>query len=516
MLFKTLLFGIIFLISDCFLQGKQIQFIPNLVFYPTWKTKDLKEFKNLNGIWRTSADEIYRVPFVEDEKKELILRKEFFLGERLRDTLYLYFEGMSWSSEVYLNGRLLAIYEEPFQEILIKIPPELFNVQWNWVEVHLKKNPNQTDEWGTRSWVGIHKSVFLLQKGYNDNQRIIQNAYTSSDSVLVYFPFSLAFRYNISEKELIKDLEFMKMMNVKAIYIPYYITPRMRKLLNDYHIRLLDNYKKARYIAIYRSHTETNVYPFWFKEDNERSSFLGNYVFINSTQLFRIVSELSKPLIIFWGFFVLVLLLIYRLVNLENYKKLWILFPSIREIQQLTNDFHLLNSLSLKYFSLVRVVIKSLVISLFINQLHSTDNLRYLNVWHKNNVIYNFAKEYGESVFGSFAIVFMFFLIANAIKIMIWQFAEWVYRLRDYRNKNLVIEVYGEMPFLFYSFLGLMAMMLVGGYVWLIVFIVSYGILVLKKQYFLITAYNMNYKIPFSVIFFYLCGLELLPWLLLI
>ncbi len=514
MFFKFILFGAFFFLYSCFLLGKQVQFIPNLIFYPTWKTKDLKAFKNLNGIWKTPSDEIYRVPFVDDEKKELILRKEFFLKENPKDTLYLYFEGISWESEIYLNGKLLSIYNQPFSEILIKIPPKLFNIQWNWIEVQLKKYPNQTDEWWTPSWLGIHKSVFLLQKDYK--KKIIQNAYIQTDSVLIYFPFSLEFKYNISEKELKRDFEFIQNMNVKGIYIPYYVTPKIKRLLNEYGISLVADYENAKYVAIFRSHTETNVYPFWFKENNEKSSFFGNYVFINSTQLFKIVSEISKPLIVFWGLFVLILLLIYRFTSVENYKNLWVLMPTIRQMQLLTNDFHLIYAISLKYFAIVRIMIKSLVISLFLNQLHSTDNLKFLNFWHKNNAIYNFSKEYGESVFGSFVWVFSILLIINIIKVMIWQFVEWVYNLRDYRNKNLIIEVYGEMPFLFYSFLGLIAMMLVGGYVWLVVFVISYIFCVIKKQYFLIIIYNLNYKIPLSVIFFYLCAFELLPWLLLI
>jgi hypothetical protein len=213
---------------------------------------------------------------------------------------------------------------------------------------------------------------------------------------------------------------------------------------------------------------------------------------------------------------VLFFLLIYRITNYENYKKLWNLFLSVRQIQALTNDFQLLSSFSLKYFYLVRIIIKSLIISLFINQLHLTDNLKILNIWHKQNTIYSFSKEYGESVFWSFMIVLMVLLIVNLVKISIWQFVEWVYNLKDYRNKNLIVEVYGEMPFIFYSLMGLLAMLLAGVYIGFVLFVMGYLLSVLKKQYFLISMYNLTYKIPLSAIFFYLCGFELLPWLLLI
>lgn len=515
MFFKSILFGVIFFATfNSFLLGKQIQFIPSLVFQPTWKTQELKALKNLNGIWKTPSDEIYRVPFVEDEKKELILRKEFFFKNPIKDTLFLYFEGISWEAAIYLNGKLLSIHTHPFNEILIPIPPQLFNIQWNWIEVHLKKFTNQTDQWWIPSYIGIHKSVFLLQK--DQPKKIIQNAYLKTDSVLIYFPLSSQFKYNISEKDLKRDLEFMKTMGVKAIYIPYSIPNLVKKHLNNVDIYLVDDYRKAKYIAIYRSHSETSEYPFWLKENNEKSNFLGKYVAIDNNQLFKTASELSKPLIVFCGLIVLVLLLIFRIVNFENYKNLWILFPSIRKLQSMVQDPHLINSLSLNYISLVRLIIKSLVISLFINQLHSTDNLKILNFWHKNNTIYNFSKEYGDSVGDSFLMVFIFLLMVNGIKIIVWQFVEWVYNLRGYRNKNLIIDVYGEMPFLFYAFLGLIAMMLVGGYFWLSILVLSFLFTIIKRIYFVVRIYNLNYKIPFSVIFFYLCALELLPWLLII
>lgn len=495
--------------------GKQISFIPDLIFYPTWKTRHLKEFKNLNGIWRSPSDEMYRVPFVEDEKKQLTLRKEFFLKQKPVDSLYLYFEGISWESEIYLNGKLLTIYNQPFQDLLIAIPPELFNIQWNWIEVHLKVYPHQTDEWWTIPFLGIYKSVFLLQKD-NKIKPFIQSAYSKVDSVLIYFPFSINYKYNISEKELVKDLELMKAMKVKGIYIPYYVTPKIKKLINKYNIYLVDNYEDAKYVAIYRSHSETNVYPFWFKSDLQKTNFYGNYTAIRNTELFKTVSEISKPLMVFWGILVLVLLMVYRFTNYENYKNLWLLFPSIRQMQAITNDFHLINAISLKYFFVVRVIVKALIISLFIHQLHLTDNIKLLNFWHKNNLIYSFSKEYGESFLWSFVWVSIFLSVFNGLKIMIWQFVEWVYHLRDYRNKNMIIEIYGEMPFLLYAYWGLMALMLVGGYGWLWIFVLSIVLTITKKQYYLITQYNLNYKIPFSVIFFYLCGFELLPWLLLI
>jgi len=514
MFLKSIIIGIIFFLGFKVAYSKQIQFIPDLIFTPTWKTKNLKAFKNLNGIWKTPSDEIYRVPFVEDELNQLTLRKEFFLKEIPKDTLYLYFEGISWESEIYLNGKLLSIEQKPFEEIVIKVPKNLFNVQWNWIEVNLIKYPNQTDEWWTPPYLGIYKSVFLLEKDYE--KKVILSSYMKVDSVLIYFPFSQEFKYNIPEKDFVRDLFFLRSMGVKAIHIPYYISPKLRQLLNDNQIALVDRYENSKQVAIYRSHSETNVYPFWFKENNEKSNFFGNYVYINSTQLFKTVSELSKPLIVFLGLMVLFFLLIYRITNYENYKKLWNLFLSVRQIQALTNDFQLLSSFSLKYFYLVRIIIKSLIISLFINQLHLTDNLKILNIWHKQNTIYSFSKEYGESVFWSFMIVLMVLLIVNLVKISIWQFVEWVYNLKDYRNKNLIVEVYGEMPFIFYSLMGLLAMLLAGVYIGFVLFVMGYLLSVLKKQYFLISMYNLTYKIPLSAIFFYLCGFELLPWLLLI
>lgn len=489
-------------------------FIPDLVFHPTWKTRHLKAFKNLNGIWLTPNDEIYRVPFVEDELDILILRKEFFLKEKPQDTLFLYFEGVSWETEIYLNGKLLGIYEKPFEEILISIPPSLFTIQWNWIEVKLKKYSNQTDEWWTVPLLGIHKSVFLLQKDVE--KKVIQNAYYQSDTLLIYFPFSSSSKYNISEEEFLRDMEVIKSFGVKVIYIPYYIPRRLKNLLNEVHMTLHPNYKQAKYVAIYKSFSETNEYPFWLKENNEKSSFFGNFVRINSTQLFRTVSELSKPLIVMWIFIVLVLLLVYRISNFEAYKKLWNIIQNVRQTQILANDFQLLSSFSLKYIFVVRIFMKSLLISLFINYLHSTDNLRYLNFWHKNNTIYNFSKEYGASMIWTLVFVLMILGIINFVKLMIWQLVEWVYHLKDYRNKNLVIEVYGEMPFLFYSFLGMVSLMLVGGYLGLLLLIVGYLLMVFKKQYFLFSVYNFNYKIPLSAIFFYFCAFELLPWLLLI
>ncbi len=514
MFFKIVILLFFFLWFNFCLIGKQIQFTPDLIFKPTWKTRNLKAFQNLNGVWRTSSDEVYRVPFVEDEANILTLRKEFFLKERIKDTLYLYFGGISWEAEIYLNGKLLLIYERPFEEIVIPIPAELFNIQWNWIEVSLKKYENRTDEWWTPPFIGIHKSVFLLQR--DKPQNIIQNAYIKSDSVLIYFPFSREFKYNISESMLIKDLEFMRNYGVRAIYIPYYISPRIRELLNQYNIHLVDHYEHAKQVAIYRSHSETNIFPFWFKEDNERSDFWGKYIYIGNNQLFKVASELYKPLIVILGISVLILLLIYRLANVTNYQNLWTVLPSTREIQLLIHDFQLLNSISLKYFYWVRIFIKSLIFSLFINQLYSTDNLKVLNFWHKNNSIYSFAREYGDSIVWSLGGVMVFLVGFNVIKVMIWQFAEWIYDLKDYRNKNLILEIYGEMPFLFLAYVGLLATVLIGEPLWFWLFIGCYLLMILKKQYYLIIVYNMNFKIPFSVIFFYICGFEILPWLLLI
>mgnify|MGYP000933664447 FL=1 len=89
-------------------------------YYPSPLTSGLAVVVDLQGIWTDENDNRHVVPFDLFDREEMEIKCSFSLPqfERLQDTLYLYLEAVAWSSEIFLNQKLLAVTEDPFEEHL--------------------------------------------------------------------------------------------------------------------------------------------------------------------------------------------------------------------------------------------------------------------------------------------------------------------------------------------------------------------------------------------------------------
>jgi hypothetical protein len=201
-------------------------FSDNHRFIPSPATYRLEPYLSLTGTWLLGETlEPTEVPFCTEGLAPLVLKKDFFLPQRPDDTLYIYFEGLAWDSEVYLNNRLLRLHDDPFRPLVIPVPPVLFNPQWNELRVRLTFDAAVRPGNRLVPFLGIHKPAFILQRA----DAPLLYAFPSlsqADTALALAAHSPEYLYNLPSAEAQSWAADIRRRGFRVVYLPF--TPRQR------------------------------------------------------------------------------------------------------------------------------------------------------------------------------------------------------------------------------------------------------------------------------------------------
>jgi hypothetical protein len=135
---------------------------PSIPFTPSELTGGMRPLLDLHGEWVDADNQRVEVPFQDLEREDILLHRSFVLPDlaSLPDTLFLYFEGVAWSSEIYLNGRLIAITEDPFAEYLFTVDKQYIYPESNRLEVRLSRE-GQDFFLYPQHFIGIFRQVLF-------------------------------------------------------------------------------------------------------------------------------------------------------------------------------------------------------------------------------------------------------------------------------------------------------------------------------------------------------------------
>ena len=133
-------------------------------FYPSPLTAGLSEVIDLQGVWEDEVGYKHIVPLNYFDREHLFLAKTFDIPsfDALQDTVYLYVEAVAWSSEIFLNGYLLKVTEDPFAEHLLPIRKQLLNPKSNRLTIEMSTK-GAAFRWYPARFVGIFRQISLLQ-----------------------------------------------------------------------------------------------------------------------------------------------------------------------------------------------------------------------------------------------------------------------------------------------------------------------------------------------------------------
>ncbi len=461
---------------------------------------------SLNGNWRDASGQVFAVPFCSDEHRELEIQTEFFLKEALTDTCFLYIGGISWSAEIYLNDRLIQISENPFQEQLIAIPPQLLNKQWNALRVYMQIT-GPSARWNSVRLLGIHRPIWLLVRKSGVETRLPM--LVQADTTLFYVPWSNRYGYNVGLEEFEVQLQQLKRAGIHAIYLPFGLPNRllakMAELGMGYHIR------PGKLIALYAA------YPGYERYWTQRMLWHENQ-FSGYEPLSRERGGVQHPeLVLYLMLAGLAFLVFWKLYSGRYFGQVFETWQTSKQLQQIVFEGNYLRFPYNIYIIVGKILFQTGFVFFFfltIKQFGWGENLDIIRTDNYLTGFYN-RFSFSELQLGLAVLIVMSFY--NSMKYFLQGFIGEIYRQHDFSVRLTTIEALAEFPVNVILFVLTGIIFFISPELeWLILYLLClvYLIYLVRRIYVLALGLDVVLGLPLIPKILYLCAFEILPWIL--
>jgi len=476
--------------------------------------------ENLSHAWRDPYDKEWRAPFWDSDTKELILSRYFDLPKNT-DSLYLYFEGLAWTSSIYLNDRLLLIHRDPFRDILIPLDSAWLKPMNNQLKVVIENKGEPTPFFHAPA-IGIHKQVWLLSLSQAKQYFPTMPLAFPKDSIVVYTHYTPKHLYNVSREHLLRDIKTLKNAGAKYIYFTIPPSNRDLQIFAEEGFFQVKHYHHAQHILWFNAwpleksgHYDPSV--FWFLPSGDTGSgFLKWFSQKDLDSCARKQENFSLVLILLLP---LLGLLLVRIVSPQVFfNQIRWLFTRRLEREMIANR-KLLRPNEVKLLSFVHLLISSASITLFVYFLF----IRCLNPE-------NFVQGSSNALFYEIVIsnvhplwllcgIFFFQLSIVAFRLILIEWMAFIFRLNYLSRIYLDFNVLGNYPlnlfllgfsiYLFYAPDNQSEIIIS---LWPAIFLIYF----FRNLWVITSGLYLQYRFHPILIFLYICTFEILPWLLVI
>jgi hypothetical protein len=210
-----------------------------------------KLVKSLNGKWSDETGRLIQVPFWDTESKSITLTCYFDYDTLELPELQLYFEGLSGTSEIFLNNQLLMVWNQPFQPLVLPLSDVRLKRFANKLIVHLQNPPNFTPG-APNLGLGIHRPAGILTRGESSRTLGISTA-PFADSVIVFAPWSRQYHFNITPLQLEEYLKKLDSLQVKHLWFPIPPSATVTQVLASAGFKRVWNLSKAHHVFWYNT-----------------------------------------------------------------------------------------------------------------------------------------------------------------------------------------------------------------------------------------------------------------------
>ena len=476
------------------------------IFYPSWNTVNFHSKLSLCGNWKDQTGKIYPVPFSTDESQLIDIQTEFFLDSLPKDTLYIYFGGIAQNAEIYLNGRLLHLTDNPFAEYLLPIPQRLFNRQWNALRVVMTT--------ASSNWlhlIGIHKPVWLLQRRKGTFGQFPK--LSQSDTTLFYFPASTTFGLNISDEEFEKDIKEMKEFGVKSLYFPHNISNRLIAKMSLYGIEYSS--KPTTYTAFYRT------FPGY---EHQWNGLVWKFIHKNTPQFGKYqqgtssgISFQNTQVILVGLLFGLFFIVVWKWFGAKHFRQIFKFWHPTKEIVTIINDKNALLFPYNVYVTIGKYLFQAgfILFLLLIIRQYGWGN--EFNIFRDNSFLSIFFQHYAQNEWIMAIAAIVPLTIYNTIKYFLQSFLGRIYEIKEFIMKLTAIEVLADYPMNVFLFMitGSLFFIKTATFFLLTITLLLLSLYMIRRLLIISIGLQSVIKTPTFINLLYICTLELLPWLIL-
>ncbi len=494
-------------------------------FVPSPLTRGMKPLVDLTGEWSSSEGKKIQVPFADPEAREMQLSRWLRLPEDHDPgkQLYLYLEGLSWTSEIYWNDHLLKVSQDPFAEHLLPIENDWIHPAGDQLRIHLSSEGADYILY-PEHFLGIHRGVFILESDKVQVDLPQPEVVSFTSKAVVLAPWS--------ESDLfLDDVKVIKMYTEGLFSIPKHIpiclpfrpSNAAYKMLGESGIPVLFSAKGADSLAFY------NYYPlarkpevlhpdFWRGADLRPGKGYGSFQNWEELRMprgedldrFALLSLLLLPVL---G------MLAIRIGIPRVYDHLPEYLSKTKIYLELIGNNKYLKTGQRYLMNFVRITVTGATISLFLYYLNSSGDLIRLNIWSEESLLYGVLSGNSFSALEIMGMAMLVLVIVNMLKYLLLNMAGGIFRLNNLAATVQALDIFASFPLNLLPLVPLIFIFFVDssvGEILLIIWYVLFLVYLIRRFILIYAGLSRLFSFSASMKFLYICSLEILPWVLLL
>lgn len=494
-------------------------------YYPSPLTGGLRPVLDLQGIWRDDLGHRLSVPFNYFDRAEMNLTRTFDLPtiDALQDTLYLYAEAVAWSSEISLNGRLLAVTDDPFAEHLLPLDKNWLLPTGNSLQIHLSTK-GLSFPWYPKRFIGIFRQILLLEVDslprFPKFPAIV--AHASKGALLAAWSPEMQY---LDDSTVMNELSsgLFSFPDRVPLAFPYRPSNMAMSIFAKYGWQVLASPDGADSLAAY------NAFPFSTEAEHKNPHFWRDNA-MRPTAFYRQYQskaamgdpELHQPnktsLLLFLLIPVFCMLLL-KVAAPKAYGSLGEYLTKTKIYLELISDNKFLKVEQRWLMNSLRMVLTAVTVTLFLYYVQLSESWRFLNVFSSHSMLYKALYGTEMPLWEIFLWAFLVTATVNLVKYFIINSIGGVFRVFSLGPSIQNLDVFCAFPLNLVPFLPATFIFFLdagtGGIIlriWAILFLL-YGA---RRVWLMYSGLSKLYQISGSLKFLYICTLEILPWVIII
>lgn len=220
------------------------------------------------------------LPFMFESLDHGTFTYEFDFCLSIKDSLFLYFEGIGWEAELELNGNYLGVQKKPFLPWKLAIHPDWVKPEGNQLILRLSKG--DYFPLYPKGFLGIFRPVHLMNKEQiiHVEQQILPHVF-SADTVARVAPRYRRSGYEFNEFDAAKILLPLMKRNIKHIYFPFEPDRKMRAFCAQLGFVEVKNISDDTFICPVNAYDYEPVgfsgyHRFWLDKKGHHTPFFGD------------------------------------------------------------------------------------------------------------------------------------------------------------------------------------------------------------------------------------------------
>lgn len=473
-----------------------------------------------SGEWKAEDGTVYQLPVENKDTAKLALSYEFNYADSLgRDSLFLFFEGLSWRIEVELNDYYLGVFDKAFETWYLPVRREWFHEGGNKLKITLSQgNPIPYYPMPTLMMLNAPALVNRVQLEELMFQHLPESQET--DTVGIIAPYYFQHSYKFDRHAAVISLLTLKNQGIEDLYFAFPPGRKAEALAAQMGFRRVRALKEEMHMGAVNFFPVNNKaivadLPFWLDINEKRTQ---NFGMLTPMNIKRVSNSYIAPksllsLLILFPLFGLALI---KIISTGYYSSMAGLLISPKLFIDAAKDLGSGSQSFLVLLHFIKGICLVCVMSMAIFYIQKE------NQWHITQIITEntltqqlFSKV--DSLFATVLKCFAVLMVWYGIKYFFLLFLGRIYGIKGFVSGIISLDTVGSFPLILFLAVP-MALIIFstqiwgGAWFWVGSFMVL--IYLIRKMYVFYIGLERLFSFSYSMKFLYICAFIILPYII--